>query len=154
MSLKIRGRAVRWSTGGITFTAGIVSASNPGLAQRWGVKFQAAVTKIKDENGSTVTKVFSDPERQFSIDVIPVAPTGTNTAAGANTSVDAYGLFPGTVITAADANGTLVDAAANAWDPKYILDDAEIVGEVEGAVVARLNMSNSPDNDLSLLAVN
>lgn len=151
MAAKIRGRAVRWSTGGIAFTAGIVSTSNPALAQRWNLKLTATKTKIKDENGSTATVVYSDPERQFSLDVIPIATAASNTIAAAQGVVDAYGLFPGTVITAADANGTIIDSATNAWDGKYLLDDAELVAELEAGVLVRLTMSNSPDNDLSIV---
>lgn len=104
MSATINGRAVLWSTGGITFTAGIVSASNPGMAQSSTFQRTSEKTEIKDDGGTIRTQVFHGFRKTLSITVIPYHASDLSNAADAH---DAYLLAPGTKITVVDGAGNI-----------------------------------------------
>ncbi len=146
MAAVIKGRGFVWSTGGLTFTVGIVSATNAAFFESFSFKRTASNYKLKDDNAATIGEAFFDPMAQFSCDVVPVSLSGTNTIANAQTSVDAYVPAPGTALTLVDASGTSLDGAQSG---KFVVDDAEITGAKESPRMVKLTMHMSYDNDLS-----
>lgn len=102
MAADIKGTAVVWSIGGVTFTAGIVSASNPSMPQSLQFSLDAENTKIKDNGGDIKTIVLHGFMKNLSISVVPSAAS----IAAAVTSKEAHLLSPGTKVTIADASGT------------------------------------------------
>jgi hypothetical protein len=135
----IKGKGFRWSTGGLSFTAGVVSGTSKAYFDRWNLKRSADKFILKDDNASRVGEAFYDPIKTFTCAVVPYA---DDTIANGQTSVDAWGLAPGTKMTLVDSKGTVIDG-------DYVLDDAEIIGEKEGAVMVGLTMHKSDDNDIS-----
>jgi hypothetical protein len=110
MSAVIKGSGVVWSTGGITFTAGIVSSTNASLPQSASFQRTSEKTEIKDNGGIIRTQVFHGFKKSISITVVP---SHASTVSGARSSMDAHCLTPGTTITVVDDSGTLLDASYN-----------------------------------------
>lgn len=109
----IKGRAIVWSSGGITFTAGIVSSTNPDLVQSVRMNRASDKSEIKDDGGVIKTVVFSAFKKALSITVVPCALSGTNTIANAQSSADAHLPKPGTTVTVVDGAGTIIDDSYN-----------------------------------------
>lgn len=109
----IKGRAVCWSIGGITFTAGIVSTASADFPQNYRFSRNSNKTEIKDDGDTIRTQVFSAFKKTFSITVVPCALGATNTIANANTSADSHLPVPGTTITVVDAAGAIIDGSYN-----------------------------------------
>ena len=142
----IKGKAFRFSTAGLTFTLGIVSATTPQLFESWSHKRSATQFVLKDDNADRVGEAYSDDIQTFSCEVIGVsASTGVGALASAQTSTDALSVPPGTKVTLVDANGTILDGS-------YVLDDAELSATKEGAVSGRLTMHKSSTNDITVTA--
>ncbi len=144
MSATLKGRAVKWSIGGITFTAGIVSATNPAFPQSARFNRGSKMTEVVDDDGVLRTQIFHGFKKTLSMTVIPAAPT--NSASAANSSADAYMPAPGTTITAVDASGTVIDAS-------YNLISASQSRSVEGVVSIDLELEQGDEgNDLTTAA--
>lgn len=107
----LKGRAVVWSIGGITFTAGIVSASNPDFPQSARLNRGSNKGEIIDDGGTIRTQVFHGFKKTLSMTVIPCDTAAS--ISGARTSMDAHLPQAGTTITVVDAAGTLIDASYN-----------------------------------------
>ncbi len=112
MSAVIKGRAVIWSVGGITFNGTIDSTTAASFAQSLRFSRTSDKAEIKDDGGIIKTVVFSGFKKSLSITVIPAAITGTNTIANAVLSSTAHMPTPSTKITIVDASGTLTDATS------------------------------------------
>jgi hypothetical protein len=109
MSANIKGRAVAWSIGGVTFTAGIVSATNASMPQSARLARTAEEAVIKDDGATIRAMIYHGKRKSFSVTVVPY---GANIA-GASTSADAHLIEPGTTITVADATGAIADGDYN-----------------------------------------
>lgn len=109
MSATLKGAGVVWSIGGVTFTAGIVSATNPAYPQSAQFNRNSEKAEVKDDGGTFRAQIFHGFKKMLSMTVIP---NGTSIA-NARSSMDAYNLPPGTTITVADAAGTLIDGNYN-----------------------------------------
>ena len=142
MAADIKGTAVVWSVGGVTFTAGIVSATNPSLPQSLRYQRGAENTKIKDVGGEIVTIVYHGGLKTLSMTVIPSAAS----IAAAVTSKEAHVLAPGTKITIADASG------ATAIETNWIIMSSTENRTVDGVVTVDLELENSATTDLSTSA--
>lgn len=150
-----KGKGLRWSTAGHSFTAGVVSGTDTAFWERWGFKRTAQNYVLKDDSAARAGEVYFDPIRTYTCTVVIY---GTSISA-AEASVDKWGLAPGLKMVAVDSKGTLLDGGAKnaAVTPatianatgNYILDDSEIVAEKEGAVVAVLTMHASDEADIS-----
>jgi hypothetical protein len=102
MAATIKGTAVFWSTAGVTFTAGIVSATNASMVQSVTVERTSDVARIKSTDGTVRTVVFSGGMRNLRVTVVPSG----SSLANAKTSADAHVPAAGTKITVADDSGT------------------------------------------------
>ena len=109
MSATIKGTGVVWSVGGVTFTAGIVSSSNPSMPQSLTFTRGSEKSEIKDNGGTIKTQVFHGFKKTLSITVVPSG----SSVANARASQDAHMLPPGTTITVVDDSGTVIDASFN-----------------------------------------
>ena len=109
MSAVIKGVGVVWSVGAITFTAGIVSASNAGYTQSARFSRTSEKTEIKDNGGIIKAQVFHGFKKTLSMTIVPQG----SSVANARSSMDAHCLTPGTTITVVDDSGTLIDASYN-----------------------------------------
>jgi len=137
----IKGKAVVWSIGGITFTAGIVSGSNPEFVQSARFNRGSEKTEIKDDGGVIRTQVFHGFKKTLSITVVP---SGASTIANAQASADAHTPAPGTTITVVDAAGTVIDAS-------YNLISATQNRSVDGVATVDLELEQGDEsNDLTV----
>lgn len=110
MSALIKGRAVAWSVGGITYTAGIVSASNPQMTQSSRLARTSERAVVKDTGGTIRSMIYHGGMKTFSVSVVPY---GAASIANAITSADAHLIPPGTTITVVDDSGTIADGDYN-----------------------------------------
>lgn len=108
-----KGRAVVFDVDGITFTAGIVSTATGHLNQSARFARAGDVARVRDGEGDEVNQTFYNRKKTLTITVIPAALVAGNTFANANTFGDNCTPKPGTTITVADADGTLIDASYN-----------------------------------------
>lgn len=136
MAATIKGRAVVWSIGGITMTAGIVSGTTPEFIQSARVQRGSDKTEIKDDGGVIRTQVFHGFKKSLSLSVIP-CDAGASIA-GARTSADGHLPAPGTTITVVDASGTIIDAS-------YNLISATQNRSVDGVASVDLEMEQGDD---------
>jgi len=111
---QLKGRGVVWGAEGITFSAGIVTGGTSAhFNQSASHSRSAESSKVKDGNGVIRAIAYHSHMRTISITVIPAAPTGTNSMAGARASADSFMLQGGTAITVVDADGTIADGTFN-----------------------------------------
>lgn len=110
MSALIKGNGIIWSVGGITFTAGIVSATNAAFQQSQRMSRSSEKSEIKGTDGEIKAQVFHGFRKQLSIQV---APNHATTLTGARASAEAWMPKPGTKITVADSGGEFAIAADN-----------------------------------------
>lgn len=109
----IKGRAVIWSVGAITFTAGITMTNIDSLTQSVAVSRISEKAEVKDNQGVIRSQIFSAFKKTLSLTVVPAAASGGNTIANARTAGDNLMPQPGTLITIADDSGTITDASYN-----------------------------------------
>jgi hypothetical protein len=147
MAADIKGTAVYWSMGGITFTAGIVSGSNPSMPQSLRFGRSSENTKIKDNNGDLKTIVYHGPMKTLSITVIP----SSTSIAGAVASAEAHMIAPGTKVTVADASTSASDTG-QIVETNWILVSATQNRTVDGVVTIDLELENATQADLSTSA--
>lgn len=144
MAATIKGRAVLWSIGGVTFTAGIVSGTNASFPQSLRVTRGSNKTEVIDDGGVIRTQVFHGFKKTLSISVIPCDDAAV--LADANSSADAHMPAPGTKITVADASGTIIDAS-------YNLISATQNRSVDGVASVDLELEQGDEgNDLTTTA--
>jgi hypothetical protein len=142
MAATIKGRAIVWSIGGITMTAGIVTASNPNFTQSARITRGSNKTEVVDDGGTIRTQVFHGFKKTLSMSVIPA--DTAQSQSGARTSADAHTLVAGTTITVVDAAGTVIDAS-------YNLISATQNRSVEGVATVDLELEQGDEGvDLTL----
>ena len=106
MSATIKGRAVLWSIGTVTFVGGCTSM----MPQSLRFSRTAEKTEIKDDSGVIRTQVFHGKKKAVSMTVIPFDATSTTAAqAMMETGMPAIG----TTITMTDSFGTMMDSSFN-----------------------------------------
>ena len=103
MSAVVKGRGIVWSVGGITHTAGIVSATNPNFLQSVDFDRNSEKAEVKDTGGTIRAVIFHGFKRMLKLSVIPCALSGTNTLANAEAALDAHTLKPGVTVDIVDA---------------------------------------------------
>lgn len=139
MSATIKGVGIVWSVGGVTFTAGIVSATNASLPQSLTFTRGSEKSEIKDNGGTIRTQVFHGFKKTLSITVVP---SGTSVA-NARSSQDAHLIAPGTTVTVVDDSGTLIDAS-------YNLISSRLNRSVDGVAAIDLELEQGDEsNDLT-----
>lgn len=111
MSATLKGRACFWSVGGITFTAGIVSSSNPHMTQSSRMVRSSERSVVKDNGGTIRSMAYHGKTKTLSLTVIPYP--STPSLANAATSADPFMLEAGTTITVADDSGAIMDGDYN-----------------------------------------
>jgi hypothetical protein len=133
-----KGLGIVWGVDGITLTAGIVSATTAAKFQSFNFDRSADTAEIKNGDGEVAGKVFYNAKRTLSITVIPSAAT----LAGAPTSADGWLPAPGTKITVADADGTVIDG-------DFTLLSAKLRGTNTEARMADIELEKFDANDVS-----
>lgn len=113
----IKGRAVIWSVGAITFSAGITFSSGESLTQNVGVTRTSEKAEVKDNGGTLRSQIFSGFKKTLSLSVIP-ASTAAGTIAQARAAGDVLMPQAGTLVTVVDDSGTIVDASYNVISAK------------------------------------
>lgn len=126
MSAVLKGRAVKWSVGSVTFTAGIVSATNPSFIQSTTLNRTSEKTNIKDTGGVVTSQVFHGFMKQLSVTAIPCSLSGTNTVANADLSADAWLPSPSTLVTITETGSVGTQA---------IEDNYNVISAREGRTV-------------------
>lgn len=101
----LKGRGLIAHVNGIALTAGIVSATNAGAIQSSRHTRTSDKYDVMNALGDTISSYFYNHKVTWSVTAIP---HGTNVA-GAATAADAWQLAAGTLITATDADGTILD---------------------------------------------
>lgn len=113
MAAVIKGRAVIWSVGAITFTAGITMTNIESLTQSAGVTRTSEKAEVKDNGGVIRAQIFSGFKKMLSLTVVPAAASGSNTIANAQGAGNTLMPAPGTTVTVADDSGAIIDASYN-----------------------------------------
>lgn len=108
----IKGKAVIWSVGAITYSAGIVVGNGSLFTQSVGFTRTSDKAEVKDNQGIIKSVIFSAFKKVLAITVVP-AGGATNTIASAQATGDIATLQAGTLITVADDSGTLIDGSYN-----------------------------------------
>lgn len=101
----LTGKGIIAHVNGIAFTAGIISGTTLGALQSFSHSRTSELAETKDANGATIAQYFYD--KKFGVEV-EVVPYGT-TIANARTSLDAWCLAPGTLVTTTDSDGATED---------------------------------------------
>jgi hypothetical protein len=139
MAALIKGMAIVWGIGGVTFTAGIVSATNAAQVQSVDLERSADKVEVKDANGECVSQVFLNKAKKVRITVVPSHASVTATAI---TSLDAWTPSVGTTLTLADASGAIFDGSYNCTSVKQRRANNE-------AVMADIEMELYEANDVT-----
>jgi hypothetical protein len=129
-----KGVGVVWGVNGITCT-GLLTTST-GKVQSNDMERTANRREILDGNGELVGQIFFDKRRKGTIVVIP----SSTTISGAGTNMDALQPAPGTLITFADADGTV-------YDGSYSLISAKLARakDQEATITMEIEMSEAND---------
>lgn len=98
---------------GITFTAGIVSATAAHFNQSARLERSGDVARVRSGEGHEASQVFYNRKKLLTVTAIPCALSGTNTIANAIASADAWTPTVGTTITVVDADGSIIDTSYN-----------------------------------------
>jgi hypothetical protein len=128
----IKGKGVVWSTGGITYSAGITGSDFP---QSVSVNRASDKAEVKDNQGVIRAVIFSGFKKTVSITCIPQAAD----ISGAQTSLDGHMPQAGTLVTVVDDSGTIIDGSYNVISAKQsrtvdgvAIIDLELEGSDEG----------------------
>ena len=140
MSNLQKGLAVVYGVDGITFTAGIVSATNGAQTQSLRVVRSSDKVEIKNDLGDVVGQIFSNGKKTLSITVIPSHATVKATA---QSSYDAHLIPPGTTVTIADANGAVIDDDYNLLSATGNMTN-------DGVATIDLELESYDDNDVTV----
>jgi hypothetical protein len=135
MAATMSGKAVVFSIGGITYTAGLVTGTNAGFIQSQSFGRTADKVDVKNQDGAVAAQCFSGFKKTISHDIIPAH---ASTIAGAKASLEAHMLKPGTLMTIVDADGTTIDG-------NYNLISCEVRRVVDGLAVASLSLEGSDE---------
>jgi len=111
MSAVLRGRAVVFSIGGVTMTAGIINASSPDFPQSLRFQRNSEKKEVMDTGGTIRTQIFHTFKKTLSLTVVP-ADIGPNQSAAFD-SMDNHCITPGTKVTVVDASGAVIDGSYN-----------------------------------------
>lgn len=109
----VKGRAIVFDADGLSFTAGIVSATTGAFNQSARIERSGDVARIRSGEGHEASQVFHNRKKLLTVTAIPSALSGTNTFANAQSSLDGWTPQPGTTVTVVDADGTIIDASYN-----------------------------------------
>lgn len=109
----IKGRAIVWSVGAITFSAGIVNANGESLTQALTATRTSDKAEVKDNQGVIRSQIFSGFKKTLAITAVPAAASAGNSIANARSMADSMMPQAGTLITVVDDSGTIVDASYN-----------------------------------------
>lgn len=101
----LKGKGIIAHVNGLAFTAGIVSATNLGAVQTASHDRTSEKYEVKDGNGATIAQHYYDKRFTLAVQVVPY---GTDIT-GARSSLDAWHLAPGTLVTITDSDGNLED---------------------------------------------
>lgn len=138
----IKGKALVWSVNGISFTAGIVTATAGSAAfQSSRIVRSSDTAEVKDSNGEVVSKVFFNPKKTFTVTAVPTA----TSIANAQASGDAWLPAPGTLITAVDSDGTIVDGDYNVLTATQTRTN-------DGAMAVELELEKFDNNNVTTTA--
>lgn len=107
----LKGRAVIWSIGGITFSAGIVSSTDPEFMQSARFSRTSDMGEIRDDGGIIRSVAFHGFKKSLSITCVPAGAAASLATAFA--SNDAHLPVAGTTVTVVDASGAIVDGNWN-----------------------------------------
>lgn len=131
-----KGYAAVTGVDGITFTAGIVSGTHAAKNQSAEHTRDSSRAYLRDGAGDTAGVYFHDAKQVINITVIPghgSPPTTPGTIADARTSLSAWRVAPGTLVTIADGDGTIIDGDYNLLSSKerrtntdYVMLDLEL----------------------------
>lgn len=113
MAAVIKGRAIVWSVGAITFSAGITMTNGESLTQSVAVTRTSEKAEVKDNGGVIRAQVFSGFKKTLSLTAVPAAASGGNTITNARTTADNMMPAAGTLVTIVDDSGTIIDASYN-----------------------------------------
>jgi hypothetical protein len=133
------GLAIVWSCNGVTLTAGIVSATTGAKIQSLTLVRDSEKAYVKDDQGQTCGRIDFDGKKTLTLNVVPCAASSKATAV---TSLDAWCPAPGTKITIADSNGTIVDG-------DYLLNRATQNRTNTGAATAEIELEKFEANDIT-----
>lgn len=115
MAGTLKGKGIIAHINGITFTAGIVSATTLGLNQSGDFERTSDKYEVLDGNGDVVTQYYHNHKKRFRVTVIPYAVD----IAGARTSLDAWLVAAGLLVTVADADSTVIDDNYNVQSARH-----------------------------------
>lgn len=148
-STAIKGTAVVWSVGSITWTGGIASTTNAAFPQKVDFSKSADSSEIKDSNGDTATKIFHNAKNTLSVTIIPAAASSTHTTTSAYASASAWmpAIGAGVTITG-DSQGYLTGQQGG----KFYVTSAKESRTVDGAVSIDVELEQYVANDLSVTA--
>lgn len=151
----LRGIAVITGAAGLTFTAGIVSATSPGHNQSISHSREADHHYVKNGSGDSVADYITDRRQMLTISVVPYHAT---TISGARTCNDEYKLQPGTKVTVVDADGASIDGAptgsptpGNTSVGDYLLMSVKDNRPNDGNNVLDLELQRWDDNNLTTI---
>jgi len=141
MAETLRGIAVRWAIGGISFT-GITLTSDASKFQSLEFNRSSDKAEIKDGNGEVAGLVFYNAKKSINVTVIP----GATSVANAQGNVDAWLPAPGTVLTAADTEGASIDASSATT---YNVLSCKLRLSVDGPAMVDLELERYDANDVT-----
>ncbi len=143
MAETVKGLGIRAFVGGITMTAGIISATNSQKVQSIDFERTSDKGEIKDENGEVIGEIYHNHKKVLRLRVVPCALSGTNTIANGQSSLDAHLIAAGVKITIVDGEGTVLDGDYNLDSVKYAGSNSE------GAPMVDLEMHKFDANDVT-----
>jgi hypothetical protein len=138
MAETVKGTGIVWGVGGITLTAGIVTANSAAKVQSFNFDRTSDKAEIKDGDGEVCGQTFYNAKRTLSLTVVPSGAT----ISAAGLSADAWTPAPGTKITLADADGAILDA-------DYNLVSAKLRGSNTEARMADIELERYDANDVT-----
>jgi hypothetical protein len=128
----IKGKAIIWACGGLSFTAGIVPSGTevPAIQRARAQQEIEGKAIIKSSAGLVASVVVPDIHKTQSYTVIPTA----DTLAAVRTLMDKFYITPGTKITVADTDGN--------WEGNYMLVSCSQERSVDAAVAVDIELEN------------
>lgn len=111
----LKGKGLIAHINGLTFTAGIISATT--LAANQSADFERTSEKyaVKDGNGDDIAEYYHNHKKRYRVTVVPYGAT----IADARASLDAWLAAAGTLVTAADADSTVIDDNYNVQSSRH-----------------------------------
>lgn len=139
MAATVKGLAIVWAVNGITFTAGIVSATTGAETQSLNLVRSSNRVDIMNDIGETVGEVYVNGKKEITVKAVP---SHASAISSAQTSADAWTPAPGTKMTIADAEGTIIDG-------DYNLDEATLDADNQSPRTVTIKMHKFDANDVT-----